>query len=119
MRPANLFQLFSPINKLPSVGQRIAKLIEKITGPNIIDLLWHLPREIIDRRYYQSIEDAENNRIATFRIQIKEHMRSSRKGQPYRVRCSDGSGTLLLVFFHAREDYLTKLLPIGAKRIVS
>ena len=39
-----------------------------------------------------------------------------RSRAPYRVVCSDDSGTLTLVFFHARAEYLEKLLPVGATR---
>ena len=45
--------------------------------------------------------------------------RSNHPRQPYRVRCRDETGFLLLVFFHAKGDYLTRLLPVGATRIVS
>ena len=119
LRPAILFPLFAPTSSLPGVGPRIAKLIEKIAGPHVVDLIWHLPREIIDRRYRPNVVDAESGRIATLRVSVDAHVRSPRKGLPYRVRCSDDTGPLSLIFFHAREDYLNRVLPIGEERIVS
>ena len=60
MRPEILFSLYSPVTKLNGVGPRIAKLIEKISGPNIIDLVWHFPSGLIDRRYSPKLVDAKN-----------------------------------------------------------
>ena len=33
--------------------------------------------------------------------------------------CNDGTGMLVLVYFHARGDQLARLLPVGAERIIS
>src|SRR5262249_700439 len=39
--------------------------------------------------------------------------------QPFRVRCADDTSAVELVFFHAKQEYLARQLPPGAKRIVS
>ena len=39
--------------------------------------------------------------------------------RPYRVLCVDDTGILTLVYFNVKSDYLTRLFPIGAERIVS
>ena len=41
------------------------------------------------------------------------------KGRPYRITVQDEALEFQLVFFHARGDYLQKLLPTGQKRLVS
>ena len=119
MRPEILFKLFKPITGLPGIGPRNAKLIEKLAGAKCIDLLWLLPREIIDRRYAPSIAEAAAGKIATITVTVEDHAKPPSKRQPYRVRCFDGTGFLTLVFFHARSDYLEKILPIGESRVVS
>ena len=48
MRPEILFALFAPVTSFDGVGPRIAKLIEKVAGPHVVDLLWHLPTDVID-----------------------------------------------------------------------
>ena len=65
MRPEILFPLFAPVTKLPGVGPRIVKLVEKCVGTQLVDLLWHLPAGIIDRRYAPTISDAAPGRVAT------------------------------------------------------
>ena len=119
MRPDILFSLFAPVTGLPGVGPKIGKLIEKLAGPGIIDLLWHLPTGLIDRRYAPKILDATEGAIATLTVTVDKHSPSARRGLPYRIRCRDETGFLTLVFFNGREDYLRKILPEGEIRAVS
>ena len=42
MRPQVLYPLFAPVTKLPGVGPRIGKAIERLAGPHVADLCWHL-----------------------------------------------------------------------------
>lgn len=119
MRPEILYSVFASLTSLPGIGARSAQLIEKIAGPHVIDLLWHLPVALIDRRYQPEIAAAESGRIATITVHVDQHIPSRNKRMPYKVRCSDNSGFLTLVFFRAREDYLNKILPVGEDVIVS
>jgi len=110
LRPEILFKLFSPITALPGIGPRNAKLVEKLAGPKLIDLAWLLPRELVDRRYSPRVGEAIPGRIATLTVRVENHNAPPNKRQPYRVRCFDGSGFVTLVFFHARADYLEKVM---------
>jgi ATP-dependent DNA helicase RecG len=97
----------------------LAKLFEQLVGPKVLDLCWHLPSGIIDRRYAPSIADAEEGRVATMTVTVAEHSPGRSKRQPYRVLCRDQSGEMELVFFHARADYLNRILPLADKVLVS
>ncbi len=125
MRPEILFPLFAPTTSLSGVGPRFAKLFESLTGgPAVLDLCWHLPSGIIDRRYAPPLAEAMPGRIATLTVEVGEHRAPpthlGRAGrQPYRVFCHDATGSIELVFFHAHRDYLTKMLPPGQTRVVS
>ncbi|MBT3990143.1 MAG: ATP-dependent DNA helicase RecG [Rhodospirillaceae bacterium] len=119
MRPEILFPIFAPVTKLAGVGPRIAKLIEKLAGPHISDLLWHLPSGIIDRRYAPKIVEARAGVIATMQVTVDQHIPPKSRRLPYRIICSDETGSLTLVFFHARADYLLKILPEGEERVIS
>src|SRR5688500_1470946 len=46
-------------------------------------------------------------------------MKAHNPRHPYKVRCSDSTGFIDLVFFNAREDYLLRTLPLGQTRAVS
>ncbi|MEE2970388.1 MAG: ATP-dependent DNA helicase RecG [Pseudomonadota bacterium] len=119
MRPEILYPLFAPVIKLPGIGPRTGKLVEKLAGPQIVDLLWHLPSGLIDRRFAPKIADAPDGAIATITIQILAHQPAHNRRMPYRVLCSDDTGPMNLVFFHAKPDYLAKQLPVGETRVVS
>ena len=120
MRPQVLYPLFRPVTALSGVGPRVAQSIERVTtGGRILDLIWHLPSGIIDRRYAPKIADARPGVVATITVHVDQHKPSHHKRQPYKILCSDDSGELNLVFFHAHADYLRKALPEGETRVVS
>ena len=119
MRPDILFPLFRPVISLKGVGQRIGKLIETAAGPRLVDLCWHLPRGIIDRRYRPAVAEARDGALATLTVEVVEHQPSRNPRLPHRVLCRDESGFITLVFFRAKGDYLARALPVGQTRVVS
>jgi ATP-dependent DNA helicase RecG len=119
MRPELLFPLFKSTSSLSGIGPRLAKLLENIAGPNLVDLCWHFPSAIIDRRYSPKVAQARPGVVATMTLTIDKHVRPSNKRLPYKVICSDDTGTLTLVFFHVQEEFWRNHLPVGETRIVS
>ncbi len=121
MRPEILFPLFAPVTSLKGVGSQIAKRIEELAGPRLLDLCWHLPAGLIDRRYAPPIAEVPDGATVTLRVHVDSHKPPPPRNRrvPYRVSCSDDSGKITLVFFHARPDYLNEILPVGEERIVS
>ncbi|TQV79245.1 ATP-dependent DNA helicase RecG [Denitrobaculum tricleocarpae] len=119
MRPEILFPLFAPITSISGIGPRFAALFERLVGAHVLDLCWHLPNGLIDRRYSPRIAEAQPGRIATISARVLRHHPAPARGRPYRVVVGDDSGELQLVFFHARADYLEKILPEGEIRVVS
>ncbi len=66
MRPEILFPLFAPVTALAGVGPRFAKLFERLAGPQVVSLLWHLPSGIVDRRFAPKIADAPSGDASMF-----------------------------------------------------
>ena len=118
MRPAILDSLFAQVTALPGIGPQLARLFERLAGPLVIDLLWHLPCGIVDRRAAPPIRDLAPDQIATVHVRVEAHEPGTGR-RPYRVFCADDTGTLVLVYFNVKSDYLARLYPIGAERIVS
>jgi ATP-dependent DNA helicase RecG len=58
LRPTILNPLFAAVDTLTGIGPRIAKLLEKLAGNRLIDLIWHLPNSLIDRRFSPKVGDA-------------------------------------------------------------
>ncbi len=122
MRPALLDRLFAPVTALPGVGPQLGRLIERAAGPLVVDLLWHLPTGIVDRRAAPPV-GALNPRdwpdaMVTVRVKVERHETGFGR-RPTRVYCSDGTGTLILVYFNLKGDQLQRMLPVGVERIVS
>lgn len=120
MRPEILFPLFRETRVLPGVGPRIETLIAKIAGPHVKDVLFLKPTGFIDRSLKAEIAHAPEGEIVTIEAIVDTHIAPDRGSfKPYKVRMSDQTGFLHLVFFHPRADYLRKMLPEGETRIVS
>ncbi len=119
MRPAILNPLFAPATVLPGVGPRTRPAYERLAGPLVVHLLWHLPSGLIDRRHAPKVAEAEAGTTATLTVRIDEHRPAPERRRPTRVLCSDETGALTLVFFHAKGDWLRRTLPEGSVRIVS
>ncbi len=119
-RPFILDPLFRRVTELPGIGPRNAKLFEKLCGGDkVLDVLWHKPIDFIDRRFAPKIKDAPAGRVCTLTVTVHKHFPNERRNQPYKVWCTDETGTLNLVFFNAHKDYIEKHLPEGATVIVS
>jgi len=120
LRPQILFPLFVKVTTLPGIGPRLVKLVEKVAGENVVNLLWHLPAGLVDRRFSPKIGDAPPGKIATLVVEVLAHAPPPPRGKaPYRITCGDETGKITLVFFHGRADYLENALPVGEKRVVS
>ncbi|MBX3494405.1 MAG: ATP-dependent DNA helicase RecG, partial [Parvibaculum sp.] len=119
MRPDILFPLFAPARTLPGIGPRLEKLVEKLAGNKVVDLLWHLPSGLIDRRSRPKIAEVRDGEIATIEATVGLHVAPRNSRLPYRVHVSDDTDEMQIVFFNARPDHLLKTLPEGARRILS
>ncbi len=119
MRPSILFPLFADIRTLSGVGPKLEKLIAKAAGPRLVDLIFDLPIGVIDRSYRPKLIAAEPGRIATLEVNVLDHLPPRVKSQPYKVRVSDDTAVMDLVYFRADQKYLTEILPPGTRRLVS
>ncbi|MBS0541710.1 MAG: ATP-dependent DNA helicase RecG, partial [Proteobacteria bacterium] len=98
MRPQSLTPLFAQVTSLPGIGPRLGKLVERLAGSLVLDLLWHLPFAVIDRRNAPEIAQAKAGEIATLTVTVDEHLVPRSPRQPYRVWCSDETGKLCLTY---------------------
>ncbi len=128
MRPDLLNPLFASAQSLDGIGPRMVVLLRKalrlppgVTEPRILDLLWHLPTGVIDRRANPSVADAVPGTIATLGVRILKH-RAPPRGNvkaPYKILAEDDTGRIELVFFHADRRFIERQLPVGELRYVS
>lgn len=119
MRPNILTDLFSDITRLSGVGPRTGAIFEQFIGSRIIDIAFHLPYQTIDRSARPPLTVAAAGNIITSEVSVLKHVKPRNRNQPYRISCANETGTLDLVFFRAREDWLKQTLPVGSLRLVS
>ena len=125
MRPALLNPLFAPVTSLPGVGPKQDKLLryllERDGTPRLVDLLLHLPSQVIDRRARPKIRDASPGTVVTLEVTVDRHRPPPphNRRAPYLVYASDDTGDVVLTYFRSPPGYVEKLLPVGAKRFVS
>ncbi len=127
MRPAVLNPLFAPVTSLPGIGPKVAALYTKLLAngdgdaPAVVDLLFHLPTGMVDRRHRPALRDAQAGEIATIKVTVEDHRPPppGRSRAPYRVVCSDETGSITLVFFNAQAKWIAGVLPLGREVWVS
>lgn len=118
-RPEALFPLFASLETLPGIGPRTVKALEPLGIMRPKDFLYFLPHSLIDRGRKNSLRDVVPPCVLTVEVEIGAHFPPRSKGKPYRVSVRDALAEFQLVYFHARADYLEKLLPTGQRRLIS
>ena len=129
MRPDILTPLFASLTGLPGVGPKTAALYDRLldgvaveagSGARLVDLLFHRPSGILDRRLRPGVARAPEGAIVTLHLPVDRHRAPPRGSRaPYKVYGFDETGEIALVFFSAHADWLAKLLPEGETRWVS
>ena len=124
MRPEILYPYFTDLASLAGVGKKTRERLLKLCGENLIDVLLHLPRELLSRRRSDDLRPG----IHTLEVQISRHRAAPRRGTPHVIEtlilCVDTQHQnhgkpLEIAYFHAGGDYLSKTFPIGETRLVS
>ncbi|WP_209605182.1 ATP-dependent DNA helicase RecG [Sinorhizobium kostiense] len=127
MRPALLDPLFSPLDTLPGIGPKTGELYARLLGREtiddcrVVDLLFHAPYSVIDRRRQPGIAYAPQGAIVTITGRVDRHQPPprGRPNVPYRVFLHDETGELALTFFRIKGNWLEKALPLDETVTVS
>jgi ATP-dependent DNA helicase RecG len=125
MRPTRLDPLFAPLTTLKGVGAKLeglyAKLLASDGPPRVVDLLFHLPSGLIDRRSRPTLAEAVPGAIVTLAVLVERHRPAppGKSRAPYKVLVSDETGDLTLVWFNAHRSRIEQMCPVGETRIVS
>lgn len=126
MRPNILAPLFGRVAALPGVGPKSAKLFDRLLAragaeARVVDLLFHLPANIIDRSQRPTIAEAPLETMVVLKVRVAEQRRPQGRYSkaPYRVVVEDDTGDIELVFFLANPDWIERSLPLGATRWIS
>ncbi len=129
MRPHLLTPLFASAANLPGIGPKTGKLLDRLLGQptaqgageaRVIDVLFHLPTSVIDRRNQPAVADAPIDAVVTLKVKVADRRPPPpRSRAPYRVLVEDATGDVLLIFFLSNHAWIEKSLPLGAERWIS
>ncbi|MGA9823800.1 MAG: ATP-dependent DNA helicase RecG [Methylocystis sp.] len=125
MRPSILDPLFGRAEALPGVGPKTAILLNRLLAKpggeaRAVDLLFHAPINVVDRRTRPTLKDAPLDTLVLIKVRVAEHRRPERNAKgPFKVLVEDETGDAILVFFLANTEWIERSLPIGATRWVS
>jgi ATP-dependent DNA helicase RecG len=118
-RPEILFPIFAELETLDGIGPKSALAFQAQAVQRPKDLLYLLPQSGVDRTRRASVRDVIPPTTLTVEVEVGAHFPPRRKGGPYRVMVRDEKLEFIVTFFHARGDYLQKLLPTGQRRLIS
>jgi ATP-dependent DNA helicase RecG len=118
-RPEILFPIFAELETLDGIGPKSALAFQAQAVQRPKDLLYLLPQSGVDRTRRASVRDVIPPTTLTVEVEVGAHFPPRRKGGPYRVMVRDEKLEFIVTFFHARADYLQKLLPTGQRRLIS
>ncbi len=130
MRPSILNPLFASAAGIKGIGRKLDRTLASFLRPSqgetadntrIVDLLFHLPTGLVDRRFRPRIADLPQEGIVTIEVTVGRHKPPPphNKRVPYRVEVFDDTGRVTLIFFHAFADHLKRTLPEGERRFIS
>jgi len=117
MRPEILFPLFAEVTTLKGVGAKVAPQIGKVAGPLVRDLLFLAPTGLVHRRA-TTADQALEGEVAILDVIIDRHIRPHKIGAPWKVRASDPTGFVHLIWFRG-GPHLERLVPPGERRVIS
>ena len=111
--------LRNSITSLQGIGTKRRPLFEKLLGTRVMDVLMHLPCDLIHRRFINHITEAKEGEMITVIGEVLTHNPPPYPRKPYSVSCFDGKCFFDLVFFHTKGPYLQSALPLQSKRLIS
>jgi ATP-dependent DNA helicase RecG len=114
--------LFTPVVHLKGVGPRLAEKLAKLDIHNVEDLLYTLPHRYEDRREFRKIANLRDGVHEVFCGEILacgEATTSRSRRKLFEAVVSDGSGQVMLKWFHYRKDWMSKRFVVGQRAVFS
>ena len=119
MRDPVLYPFYADIGSLPGVGPKVKPVLARlIGGETLLDLIFHLPVNWIDRRNRATIASVDIGEVATV-TGVVDKLDHARNKLPARIRLRDATGFITLSYFHANRQWLERTFKIGESVIAS
>lgn len=116
MRPQILNPLFATVTSIVGVGAKTTGLLEKLCGGvRVVDLLYHVPVNIIQRKLNPSLHSVRSGDIIITTVTVEQHKSPANKRQPLRILCYNETGYLTIVLFRQHKNYIENCYKIGSR----
>jgi len=112
--------LSTPIGHLKGVGPRLVEKFTKLDIKTVEDLLYTLPVRYEDRREFRKIAHLRDNVHEVFSGEILacgEATTARQRRKLFEVVVSDGTGQVVLKWFHYRKDWMNKRFVVGRRAV--
>ncbi len=120
MRPEILNPLFAPLDALKGVGPSLSKPLERLGLRRIVDVLFHLPVGLVERKRVAALDVADVGRIIALTLTPIEYRQSATGRGPLRVIATDTPGDYIaLTYFGGSTGWAKKQLPLNQPKLVS
>ena len=128
MRPDILNFLFSPLSILRGIGDKTLKnytrllskkRILKEENTKVLDLLFHLPEKILQRKIVNSIKDIQEGDYIVAKVQVVTLNPPENPRQPYTITCYLGNNFVNIVYYKYFENYINNKFKVGEEVFVS
>nr|WP_295371415.1 ATP-dependent DNA helicase RecG [uncultured Sphingosinicella sp.] len=118
MRPDILNPLFAEVEVLKGVGPQLAKPLKRLGLERVVDVLFHLPVNWIERKRVELLDMADAGRVVTVEVTPVDYRQSGARG-PFRVQATDKAGNYLSLTYFNNPGWAKKQLPLGEPKVVS
>ena len=113
-------QLSTPVVHLKGVGPRVAEKLAKLDIHTVEDLLYVLPHRYEDRRQFRKIAHLRDGVHEVFSGEILacgEATTSRARRKLFEAVVSDGTGQIVLKWFHYRKGSMEKRFAVGRQAV--
>lgn len=128
MRPDILNFLFSPLSNIKGIGEKTLKNYTRLLSKKktlkddnikILDLLFHLPDKILERKLVDNINEISNDEYIVAKLHVVTLSPPTKSKQPYIITCYLGKNFVNVVYYKYFENYINNKFRVGSEVFVS
>jgi ATP-dependent DNA helicase RecG len=110
---------FQPIKTLLRISEQAQKALGRLKIVNLRDLVFYKPIAYNLIRINPDLTKVKNGELIQTEVRIDDGLRSSSKRSPLKIKVSNPTGTVILVFFSKIHPFIFSKLRIGQKYIIT
>jgi ATP-dependent DNA helicase RecG len=118
MRPDILNPLFAEVEVLKGIGPQLTKPLKRLGLDRVVDILFHLPVNWIDRQHVERLDDAIPGNVIAVEVTPVDYRQGGARS-PFRVHATDEAGDYLTLTYFNNPGWAKKQLPLGEPKLVS